>query len=362
MFGRDHDLFFFFFSLIIGFAVFALTQSTLFSSSIVFALLITSSFGAGPFHQGPTWFMYFDKKNRAYYLSSLKKRIIFFAAPTMLLLLSVFGMFVCKPVVTGIWLIWSIQHLVQQNVGILLLYHNHGGHEAIVARQKEVLSLQVPAALFTLCFVRRVLMTGHSSIIFDTLVGVFAVWSLLITVNYFIDLRKQVQDGKSLNVPAFAFWSFSVLCLMPMGFIGRDFTEAFLIPVTWHWFQYIGLNWRLLRKKYGGNENELANLPIAKPVFLFFMTCFCLVVINIFLAICSRSPTISDQWKDLFIGLLIGFATIHYFLDAFIWRFREPYQREAILPYLRSRPKLAKGELEEPLPEASLNRQHSLTD
>jgi len=33
-------------------------------------------------------------------------------------------------------------------------------------------------------------------------------------------------------------------------------------------------------------------------------------------------------------GLLVGLANVHYFLDAFIWRFREPYQRQEVLPFL----------------------------
>ena len=337
MFGREHDLFFFFFSALIGFAVFALTQSTLASTSIIFAALIPTAFGAGPFHQGPTWFMYFDQKNRAHYRSTLQKKVVFFLAPPLIVAGSVLGIIVCKPLLIAIWFIWSIQHLVQQNVGILLLYHNPRQPEAIVERKKEVLSLQIPSVLFTLLFVRRIMMNGQSNMAFDALIAIAALWSAILMVNYAVDLKRQVQEGKSINVPALSFWGLSVLSLAPMAFLGRDFSEAFVAPVTWHWFQYIGLNWRLLRKKYdGGTEN--ANLPVSRPVVLFFATCLTLVLVNIGLSISSRAPGLNDFNKDMLIGALIGLVNVHYFLDAFMWRFREPYQRAAILPYLISRP------------------------
>lgn len=333
MFGREHDLFYFFFSLLIGVGVFFLTQSSLTTSAIVFAALVPTAFGVGPFHQGPTIFMYFDKKNREHYLSTTQKRIIFFLAPPVLIALAVLGTVYCKPLTNAIWFTWSIQHLVQQNVGILLLYHNPRDNEAVVERKKEVLSLQIPSIFFTGLFVRRIIMSGHSNMVFDAVLGGLALWSAVLMVNYFVDMRRQVMEGKAVNVPALLFWFISVVCLCPMGFMGKDFTEAFVIPVTWHWFQYIGLNWRLLRKKYAGGE-ENANLPTASPVFLFIATCMTLAIVNTALAIFARTPGLHLMAKDALIGVLIGLSSVHYFLDAFMWRFREPYQRASILPYL----------------------------
>jgi hypothetical protein len=342
MFGRNHDLFFFFFSVIIGFAVFAVTQSPMVSMSLVLAALIPTAFGAGPLHQGPTWFMYWDSKNRAHYKSSPKKTFIFYMAPLLVFVCSVAGMVspTFSPLVLGIWFVWSIQHLVQQNVGILLLYHNPKDKEAIVERRLEVLSQQIPAVLFTLLFIRRIALSGHSNLGFDALIGLFGAWSLLLVGRYLLNLRKQIsEEGKWINVPALSFWSLSVCSLWPLALIGRDFGEAFIAPVTWHWFQYLGLNWQLVRNKY--STGEINNLPVHKPVSLFLATCLALFLLNLGLSMGSQAAGTPKFAKDLLAGVLIGLVNVHYFLDAFMWRFREPYQRAAILPFLICRPQPA---------------------
>lgn len=353
MFGLEHDLFFFFLSALIGLAVYGITQSTLSAKSIILAALIPTAFGLGPFHQGPTWFMYFDSRNRAYYGSTQKQRWIYFFGPPLIVLASVVSYIYYKPLVLGVWFVWSLQHLVQQNVGILLLYHNHRGNEAIVERKQEVLTLQVPAVLFTLLFVRRVLMMNQSNIWFDGFLLLLAAYTAFLVIGYVIKLRKLVLEGKCLNLPALGFWALSVLALWPMASLGKDFGEAAIAPLTWHWFQYVGLNWKLMRNKYSSKESEgsardaadtnadaepksqSANLPGSSPVGLFFAVCFGLVVINIGLSVWSRVPDVSTLAKDATVGLLLGLVNAHYFVDAFVWRFREPFQRTTILPYLK---------------------------
>lgn len=359
MFGLEHDLFFFFLSALIGLGVFAITQSTLAARSLILAALIPTAFGLGPFHQGPTWFMYFDSKNREYYGSTQKQRWIYFFAPPLIVLASVLSFVYFKPLVLAVWFVWSIQHLVQQNVGILLLYHNHRENEAIVERKHEVLTLRVPAVLFTLLFVRRVLMNGQSNIWFDSILFALTGYTVFLLIGYLIRLNKGVSEGKALNMPAIGFWVLSVVSLSPMAVLGKDFGEAAIAPLTWHWFQYIGLNWNLMRKKYGANESpesekssskttftegkqlesQSGNLPGSSPLALFLMVCFSFVLINIGLSVWSRVPGLDDHLKDVLLGLLIGLVNAHYFVDAFVWRFREPFQRTTILPYLKdSRP------------------------
>jgi hypothetical protein len=156
----------------------------------------------------------------------------------------------------------------------------------------------------------------------------------VMTVMYILRLRTKMQAGEALNVPAFGFWALSVLSLCPMAFLGKDFAQAFLAPVTWHWFQYIGLNYRLVKNKYAGERK--ADLVAAQPIMLFFAICLLLVSVNLGLGYASKSLSASFI-QDIVIGLLIGLVNCHYFLDAFIWRFREEYPRKSILPYLKVR-------------------------
>ncbi len=41
----------------------------------------------------------------------------------------------------------------------------------------------------------------------------------------------------------------------------------------------------------------------------------------------------SKVWNCAFLGL----GMVHYLLDGFIWKFREPFNRQAMLPYLVQR-------------------------
>jgi hypothetical protein len=177
---------------------------------------------------------------------------------------------------------------------------------------------------------------NHSVLLLDVAIVVVALWTVLLFCSYAAQFSQQIKEGKTVNVPALGFWTMSAVCLFPMGCMGYNFSEAFVAPVTWHWFQYIGLNWRLVRRKYnGGSEN--ANLPLTRPILLFLTTCLTLMLINLTLSATTHIPGIQEYAKSFVIGVLIGLVHIHYFLDAFMWRFREPYQRTAILPYLIDR-------------------------
>ena len=119
-----------------------------------------------------------------------------------------------------------------------------------------------------------------------------------------------------------------------MAFFGKNFASGFLAPLVWHWFQYIGLNFHMVRTKY--RDERLKNLPLLKPVFLFFMVGLILVIVNLMLVIGSNTLlTTGEVSRKVILGTLLAFGFSHYFLDAFLWRFREPYQRETILPYLK---------------------------
>jgi hypothetical protein len=335
MFGRVFDMTFFFVPIFFGIALFMLSHSPLAASSFFWAILASTAFGAGPFHQGPTWFAYFDKKNREHYLSNPKKRIIFFVAPFAIILLTILGARYAWTLTIGIWMLWSVQHLVQQNVGILLLYHNHGKGEAIVPRPLEVRTQHAAALSFGLLFFNRVVMNYEFPVFMNTLLGASLAYTLIVSAKYIMELRTQIKSGAYLNVPATGFWVMSMFSLWPLAFLGKSFDDGYLIPLTVHWFQYIGLNYILVKNKYSGTADQLGNLPLAKPFILFFAICLAFVAINFGLSYTERSQILVTDWeRSIVLGLILGLGLVHYFLDAFLWRFREPYQRQAILPYL----------------------------
>ena len=170
MFGRQYDVCFFFISFLVGLLFFQLTKPFITSSNVILISLIATAFGLGPFHQGATWFAYLDSQNRAHWKEHSVKRLVFFLGPVVIFVLSLIAVFYWPGLLVMTWILWSIQHLVQQNVGILLLYHNYKAGEAIVNRQIEVASQQMSAIFFTLILFWRTLSLAVSIPMFKILI------------------------------------------------------------------------------------------------------------------------------------------------------------------------------------------------
>ena len=183
----------------------------------------------------------------------------------------------------------------------------------------------------------------------DGIVIACGLATLAFTALYVSQLVAKVKSGEYLNMPALVFWILSLTCMLPMGLLGKDFSAAFLAPVTWHWIQYIGLNFRLVKNKYVSSPENQSALPMAKPLMIFFGICIGVTAINLLLM--SQTTASPNSYNELgktvahapqelinlFLGTVIGLALCHFFLDAFIWRFREAYPRQAILPYLKTK-------------------------
>jgi hypothetical protein len=140
LFGPRVDTCFFMVPIFIGILGYLCTQNPAFFQSVLFSVIVTDSFEAGPFHQGPTWFAYADKRNREHFFNDKVRRRIFLWSPPLIMLSSVVLYLTVKELLILVWMLWAIQHFIQQNIGILLLYHNQNQGEAIVNRTIETRS------------------------------------------------------------------------------------------------------------------------------------------------------------------------------------------------------------------------------
>lgn len=298
------------------------------------APLITFTYAGNVIHQAATWFHYLDRRNRGYYTNTARQRFKFIFAPILIVALSILGGFLYAPIVALIYILWSMPHFVQQNAGILLLYHDAKSGEAIVDRKLEVKTQQLSGLFFILLAWYRLMLiqTPAASI---SLV-VIAVVFLLLTVSctaYTWALFSQVRKGASLNLPALLFWFISITFFIPFGYIGsNDFAVSFMIPSLLHWWQYIGLNFVMLKRKY--DPEQATNLVWSKPVPLFvgFAALILLIQFGSYLFLHFQFPQkeYAKVWNSAFLGL----GMVHYLLDGFIWKFREPFNRQSMLPYL----------------------------
>jgi hypothetical protein len=248
--------------------------------------------------------------------------------------------------------LWGIQHFVQQNFGITLLYHNKNNNEAIPHRNLILRSLWSPAILFTAWFFYKLLSnmkdTGSTAVTVaastkavvsaPTEIWAIVVFSILAVValvdvsRVLLDIRKQVTTGARVNVPAFMFWLLSVLYFVPYIFPWQTIETVALIPGTMHWFQYIGLNMILVKQKYNETDRK-SDIPCGA---IALMTVLCVGSTLFFLfsrGMQQNFAVDSFNWR-LLLGVYFGLANVHYFQDAFFWKFREQFQRESIMPFL----------------------------
>lgn len=335
LFGSKVDVSIFWLPILVGILAFAGTQTSAFFQSVIFSIIIADAFEAGPFHQGPTLFAYFDKRNREHWGADEKLRRIFFFAPPLIILISTVMFVLCKELVILVWMLWAMQHFIQQNIGILLLYHNHNQGEAVIARSLETRSQWAACSLFFAMFWQRVMQKGEPTVISQAAIVIAACAALFYCTKYVFELVRQVRGGAYLNMPATLFWLFSIFAFVPLAFIGQSFYDAYLIPTTVHFFQYIGLNFVLAKNKYRGELSS--NLTMSNPILLLTMVCVLTVAINLFLNLESKDTLIDAHLRDAAKGAGLGIAFCHFFLDAFMWRFRDQFQRSTILPYLKAR-------------------------
>jgi len=332
LFSRTIDLSIFYLPVLVGFAVYGLAQANIFGHALFFSFLLFQAFGLADFHIGATWFHYFDRRNWRHYTASVSNTLTYVVAPLAFILVTPALQFIHPAVVFSLFVLWTVQHLVKQNIGILLLHHIEG--DARVDRDLEVGTQHWAAIFFSLLFARRLVHHNQfQDVALQMLILAALVMAVALIAKYIVSLVRHVNRGAALNVPALGFWLLSVLFLAPFAFMGKDIRGALVISQMVHWFQYVGLNFVLAKRKYA--DGQAMDLPLRHPMMLFFLTG---ATISILLLIIAFVPEQSAKGPvaNLMVGLIYGVAFAHYWQDSFIWRFREPFNRQMMLPYLKA--------------------------
>ncbi|MBP7577320.1 MAG: hypothetical protein KA794_11490, partial [Candidatus Obscuribacter sp.] len=140
MFGRNNDLIFFFAPIVLSAALYLLLQSHVLAAGVLMAFVF-NGVGLNQLHLGPSWYFYLDKRNISYWREHKNKAALFFAGPPLIMLVSILlGLF--APGLNYLaTTLWGMQHFIQQNFGILILYHNPKSGEAIASRNLQNRSL-----------------------------------------------------------------------------------------------------------------------------------------------------------------------------------------------------------------------------
>lgn len=203
MFGSKNDLAFYFLPLIFALLLYAVTQSSLVSAGLLM-VMIGNGMGLNQLHLGPSWFFYFDKTNLNYWSEDPKRKQVYYIAPLIILAVSTILGVAAPGINYLLTTLWGIQHFIQQNYGILMLYHNKDTGEAMGNRFLASRSLWAASVFFSLFYFNKLVFKDGGGLIFVGLAALVAVIALAYCWMYLQDLRKQIDAGAYLNVPVLA--------------------------------------------------------------------------------------------------------------------------------------------------------------
>jgi len=335
--GKKEDISFFFLPIFVAVAVFYFAQSQLVANSMFLTMIAAYGFGLGPLHQGASWFTYFDKDNFAYYGSNQTNRFRFFILPPILILTGIVATLACPTFLFAALTVCHIDHLLQQSVRLSRLYRKEQKYAATSFMMEGISQYSIAFAFSFVGFYRFDFL-GFASLpgaLYLT-IATCAV-AFVAAIAYVGGIVKQYAAGLPLHVPALLFWILSVLAWVPGAFV-PNFFMAFLIPLTIHWFQFLGMSAVLVERKAAATASSATDSKkhLLSPAGMLLAVCFVYMAMFVFIDFLVHSP-VSIYLKGVSVGVLSGLAMCHYMLDTFIWRWQDEYPQQHILPYITAK-------------------------
>lgn len=331
------DLVFFTGPVIIGLLYFlAIVQFP--THALAITILLWMVFAQG--HFASTWFIYLDAKNKEHFKDRYH---IYYVLPALIFVATVLIGLKSAALLFVVIAIVSFYHVTRQSIGILQIYR---------ARNKEF-DIREKYAEMCLLFVWGIYFTGSGAVnlpMFQTLLG---TWLELARVGVSVFLYAGVALGlyvlactlrrKENSLPKLAFLLVSTCLYLPYLYTTslmietQNFEVATITSLIPHYMQYMGLVWLINRNKYAAGSVHAALNPFLAR--LSQNVVYILGAIMAYAALMGYLHYAGRAFPGLLAALLpsivAGLMMVHFFVDAFIWRFSNPHMREHVFPFIR---------------------------
>jgi hypothetical protein len=281
-------------------------------------------------HYVSSFSFYMGDQNLAYYRT---RRLAFFAGP-VLILLAVMGLRLTRvdALVQSALYTWNVYHVSMQSVGILALYRRLNGGSPGEGGFARIAILGINASL-------AFLHIDRFPAIYDNLVGIhFPVWiispvcicvALVAFAFYLNSLRaRKTRMGRG----ELAFLISSLLLFHPYLWV-RELNIATYGMLMGHFLQYLGIVWLLNRRKYSvaegsGHQRLLSAISRNTPLLVASLVSVGLVfyALRVSTDLLRISLSYTIIWNSL--------SLVHFYLDGFLWHFKDPFVRVSVGPYL----------------------------
>jgi len=277
-------------------------------------------------HFGTTWSFYFDRENRRHFAEN---PWAFYYVPVCILgtavVITVFGRTEWLAIITY-W--FSGFHVMKQSTGFVALYRSRLKLFAPLDRRLDNAAV---LGVSTYCLFARYENRadfGYETLLQSAPFGIaFAAARILLAVLLVVwlaraagRLRRHGAAAGPLTLASVA----SIVMFAPFLYV-HDMRSALMANLVGHYSQYLGLVWIINRRKY-------TNATVSRYGSDFLATVsqnlgyLALVLVGYALVVSAGSAV-----TPAFVGLI----WIHFFVDRYLFRFRDPFVRESLLPYLR---------------------------
>jgi hypothetical protein len=288
-------------------------------------------------HYVSSFSFYMGDRNLAYYRT---RRLVFFAGP-MMIFLAVMALRLTRvdALVQSALYTWNVYHVSMQSLGILSLYRYLNGGSFSEARPARFAILGINGFL-------AFLHIDRFPPIYDNLVRVhFPVWIIrpvfisVALIGLFLYLNSLRARTKPMRGGELAFLISSLLLFHPYLWV-RELNIATYGMLMGHFLQYLGIVWLLNRRKYSVAEGSrhqraLSAVSTNTPILLFSLVSVGLVFYSL---------RVGSDWLRVPITYTIiwnSLSLIHFYLDGFLWAFKDPFVRTEVGPYLIPSPRAA---------------------
>jgi hypothetical protein len=281
-------------------------------------------------HYVSSFSFYLGDENLAHYRT---RRLAFFVGPALI----VFAVLLLRitrvdaPVQAALY-IWNVYHVSLQSNGILSLYRrlNHGALSEARYARLAILGVNATLAFWHI---------DRFAPIYDNLVRVhfpvgvirplFLSVALFGLVLYFNSLKAR---STRMGAGELAFLISSLVLFHPYLWV-HDLNVATFGMLMGHFLQYLGIVWLLNRRKYRvptGSLHQRVLSAISAHTWL-------LVLSLLSIGLLFRSIRVGSDWLSVSVSYTIlwnSLALVHFYVDGFVWAFRNPFVRKSVGPYL----------------------------
>ena len=296
------------FPILYGLVLFTLPQ---YESILIFVTLLLL---AEP-HFGATWPFFLNRSN----IKEIKNnKIKYIIGPIFIIFFSLVGFIYTKNLFLLTFFALNIYHVTRQSFGICKLYKTN---------EKELWFQEKIIYVFNFLFFSIGILKFYFNIINAENIIVFNIIIsslLLITFIFYLIMFKNIEN--------FLTFVTGVIIFLPVCFVNNP-VHVIIMGVTMHYTQYLALTYKVCKKR----QSEKLFMTKNKFNFLKIKNYNFLLIILIYGSVMTLLSVISKNPNEIFASLLVVPMTgqiLHFYLDAFLWRFSEKHNREVTLKHI----------------------------